>query len=401
MNNKFIISVLLMLTVLTSASCDNASEDTQSQVAGLSVSSIVPSTAYAGALVEIKGTGFSSDASRMTVLFGNVNASIIAANPESLVVMVPEGNSIGEVDVYVLKDGKSVSTKFTYSRVDPYPEYPKTSEGKEFEKSCDEVMDVVWDTTFTITSGLQFTELTLVTSDQELQQIHLLKVEPMSGLTLRVCMPNNSTDISKGWKKQTLTSMTSVLKNAGYEVMAMINADFWNMDNINPRGPVHMEGTVISDRWDYSERLSQQAVSYVGVRQGNIPFLDYKESYDAYKDLLTDCTGGGVVMLKDGKIPDIAYAAKDPRTAIGYTANGTWWLLTAAGRGYDSAAGLTYRQMGAMFKSLGCTDALNLDGGGSAQMLIKDPHTGKHRIINNPTDGKERAVINGWAVIKK
>lgn len=400
MKKMFIIFAPALLALCALAACDSTYVGLEGKTVEFKVTGITPASGPSGTVVEITGTGFSRDASQMTVLFGNKPSKVLTSSAESISAVAPENES-GEVVVYVLNGGKSASARFTYSRVDPYPEYPKTSEGNVFEESCDEVMDVVWDTTYTITSGLQFTELTLVTSDQELQQIHLLKVEPKSGLALRVCMPNNSTDISKGWKKQTLTSMTNVLMNAGYEVMAMINADFWNMDNINPRGPVHMEGTVISDRWDYSERLSQQALSYVGVRQGNIPFLDYKESYDAYKALLTDCTGGGVVMLKDGKIPDIAYAAKDPRTAIGYTANGTWWLLTAAGRGYDSAAGLTYRQMGAMFKSLDCTDALNLDGGGSAQMLIRDPKTGKHKIINNPTDGKERAVINGWAIIKK
>ena len=62
---------------------------------------------------------------------------------------------------------------------------------------------------------------------------------------------------------------------------------------------------------------------------------------------------------------------------------------------------MTYKEMGYIFQTLGCTEAANLDGGGSAQMLIRDPGTGERRIANSPCDGKERPVISGWAIIKK
>ena len=39
-------------------------------------------------------------------------------------------------------------------------------------------------------------------------------------------------------------------------------------------------------------------------------------------------------------------------------------------------------------------------GIGMAQMLVKEPGTASHIIVNSPSDGKERPVINAWAVIK-
>ena len=125
-----------------------------------------------------------------------------------------------------------------------------------------------------------------------------------------------------------------------------------------------------------------------------------RAGYDGMKSVLAECTGAGVIMLKDGKIPDIAYHMRDPRTAIGYAPDGTLWLLTADGRGFSGASGLTYAEMGDMFMALGCEAAANLDGGGSAQMLVKEPGTASHIIVNSPADGKERPVINAWAVIK-
>jgi exopolysaccharide biosynthesis protein len=56
--------------------------------------------------------------------------------------------------------------------------------------------------------------------------------------------------------------------------------------------------------------------------------------------------------------------------------------------------------MGSIFAALGCQDAVNLDGGGSTQMLIRNPSDGSFKICNHPSDGSERAVIDAWAIVK-
>jgi exopolysaccharide biosynthesis protein len=43
---------------------------------------------------------------------------------------------------------------------------------------------------------------------------------------------------------------------------------------------------------------------------------------------------------------------------------------------------------------LGCTSALNLDGGGSSVLAIRDSKTGKIQIMNHPSGGEERPVAN-------
>ena len=58
----------------------------------------------------------------------------------------------------------------------------------------------------------------------------------------------------------------------------------------------------------------------------------------------------------------------------------------------------------ATLRWLGCTDALNLDGGGSSTLYLKDYPNGG--IINHPTDNGlfdhkgERAVSNSILVVK-
>jgi exopolysaccharide biosynthesis protein len=42
----------------------------------------------------------------------------------------------------------------------------------------------------------------------------------------------------------------------------------------------------------------------------------------------------------------------------------------------------------------GCQLAVNLDGGGSSVLAIRDPKSHKMEILNRPSDGRERSVAN-------
>ena len=59
---------------------------------------------------------------------------------------------------------------------------------------------------------------------------------------------------------------------------------------------------------------------------------------------------------------------------------------------------MTYDEMGSIFVALGCKKAVNLDGGGSTQMLVRDPQTLATSLVNKPSDQKPRAVVNGWTL---
>lgn len=109
--------------------------------------------------------------------------------------------------------------------------------------------------------------------------------------------------------------------------------------------------------------------------------------------------GGGPVLLKGGEIrntyveelfngdsgigPDI-YA---PRTAVGISADSKLVLFVCEGREMtEGVKGLTTEEVAKVLYSLGCTEAINLDGGGSSCMLLGGKETIK------VSDGSERAV---------
>ena len=98
-----------------------------------------------------------------------------------------------------------------------------------------------------------------------------------------------------------------------------------------------------------------------------------------------------VVAQSDSKFSQ----TRHPRTAVGLADGGkTLVLVVADGRDPMRAVGLNLAEFADLMKSLGCADALNLDGGGSSEMLKRDAKSGQLRVLNRPSDGRERAVAN-------
>ena len=70
---------------------------------------------------------------------------------------------------------------------------------------------------------------------------------------------------------------------------------------------------------------------------------------------------------------------RNPRTAIGFTKDNTLIMITADGR-EGSSVGLTLMELANLMKELGCTNAMNLDGGGSTVMYVNN------KIVNKPAE---------------
>lgn len=84
------------------------------------VTGLDPEVGPAGSRVVVRGTGFSSDARRVRVLFGRRRAQVAEASPRRLVVEVPRGARTGEVVVDVRGAGRAASP--SPFRVQPVPE---------------------------------------------------------------------------------------------------------------------------------------------------------------------------------------------------------------------------------------------------------------------------------------
>jgi len=115
--------------------------------------------------------------------------------------------------------------------------------------------------------------------------------------------------------------------------------------------------------------------------------------------------GGSPQLLKSGKlaISDTAEMivinnrTSRPRSAIGFTNNNLVLLLAVEGDntvgGYD---GVNLLDLSNIMSSLGCQDAINLDGGGSTSMVVSS-----QQLVRPGDNGVERPVVSAVLIKKK
>jgi hypothetical protein len=119
---------------------------------------------------------------------------------------------------------------------------------------------------------------------------------------------------------------------------------------------------------------------------------------EARGQVLQEAVGGGPRMLRGGKVSvegdSSLAAAKHPRTAAGWDAQGRLALVVVDGRQAGWSAGITLNELAALMLEMGCREAVNLDGGGSSTMWVKG------EIKNKPSDKRERPVANALVVVE-
>ncbi len=81
---------------------------------------------------------------------------------------------------------------------------------------------------------------------------------------------------------------------------------------------------------------------------------------------------------------------RHPRTMVGITGNRHLLFVVVDGRQPGYADGMSLFELRALAHSLGCTDALNLDGGGSTTMVVDGQ--GINGVVNRPSGKIERPV---------
>ena len=238
--------------------------------------------------------------------------------------------------------------------------------------------------------------------------LYLLRTDKSSGLDIKVGISDETT--SSAWLRQVPSAMAAHMDSPEKPVYALVNADFCdNRIPIKPRGPVHCDGKIWAPSYSIDPKFPQQALSYVGVTYDGKMVIAPSVEYASAQKNLKECTGAGVILIQDSEIMTEGYInspGRDPRTALGYTTDNIVWILAVDGR-HKGVKGMTYLEMASIFHALGCQAAVNLDGGGSTQMIVRNPQSDVLEMCNWPSDptnglgGRERARLNGWVIMKR
>lgn len=96
------------------------------------------------------------------------------------------------------------------------------------------------------------------------------------------------------------------------------------------------------------------------------------------------------------------YIRRHPRSAVGCDAEGNLYFVTVDGRAKGEALGATIAELTNICAWLGMTEALNLDGGGSASLWSRKYGTISHPCDNRKFDHEgERRVSSALLLLKK
>lgn len=163
---------------------------------------------------------------------------------------------------------------------------------------------------------------------------------------------------------------------------AAINGSFFNMRTGGSVVFVQDQGT----RVPLAEGKHYQDAALEIKPSGQLAVIKRPEAgWEAYTSESTVLAGGPLLMYEGqiAEVPENAFNQnRHPRTAVGLAGN-KLIAVVVDGRN-KNAHGMSTPELAAVMAGLGCTDAVNLDGGGSSTAWVKELG-----VVNYPCDNKE------------
>ena len=237
------------------------------------------------------------------------------------------------------------------------------------------------------------------------QKIYVARID-LTDANVRVRVSRGGPDPDgEGKWETTLMRPTKVADREGFDVV--INGDFFaHLSGKDAEGaaalkefksgiPATVTGPAMTDGKVWATPAKPPGV-HGRSREASVDWHGYESASRAFEVI-----AGSDVLVKDGKNvappptkPGFA-RGPHPRTAVGIGDNGkTLILVVIDGRKKGEAIGMSLTDEADVMLKYGANDAINLDGGGSSMLGIRDPKTGKMQIMNTPSDGAERSVGN-------
>lgn len=230
-------------------------------------------------------------------------------------------------------------------------------------------------------------------------QHHILKIS-LDGCSIVTGISTNKCGTKN--KGQTVLEQAMQLKGTyNRKVLAATNADFFDiMDSGLPSGLCVTNGYVINN--------PDTSRPFFAILKNGEPFIGTLKNIDVKN--IQEAVGGMQILVADGKVFDTALIhpfgeRAHPRTAIGICRDRSIIILVVDGRRENISNGASLIELSKTLIRHGAISALNLDGGGSATMLINKSE--QMILVNHPTDLDNpdidtiRPVYNSLVVINK
>lgn len=200
----------------------------------------------------------------------------------------------------------------------------------------------------------------------------------------------SSTKTQEDCTEVVLTALAGTELGVGSIVEAKVSAVILNTKN-TPIGenqivlssPTSSENAAVLAALAPSDLVSFTVTDQTGV------WGEAKEAIGAYQ-----------LIAQDGSVTTTDQISQ-PRTCLGIKSDGSVILFSVDGRRPGYSMGMTLTEVAGYMVQKGCTSVINLDGGGSTTMMVRMPGDVEARVVNIPSDGKERSVSNGLLLVTK
>lgn len=240
------------------------------------------------------------------------------------------------------------------------------------------------------------TETSVVSYDKNGKRVQYFVVDcDVNNGTTQVKANYHDNDNTGVWGKATVVEQANAAKaKRGYNVVASTNAAYYNVTTGQPTGAFVMEGvningTATGNSYQFFAQLDDG--SYV---------IGDKNEFGNYADHVVEAVGGHLMLVKNGAVvAGLNANDKYPRSTVGIKADGSVVLMLADGNNQPYSIGLTYAEQAQLMLELGCVDAIELDGGGSATYAAKPEGQDEIEVRNVCCDGTVRSVSNTLMVI--
>lgn len=235
---------------------------------------------------------------------------------------------------------------------------------------------------------------------------HVMEVKVGEGSTASIAAGYSDDDIGtiktgRNWAMTETTKQAQSMqtrRGPNVNVVGAINAGGYDMSNGRPSGAFIMSGTKINDPTGTTFWIDMKGEAHITSAQ------ECKDALAA-GNVREAVAGFGDIFENGHARSGLDNTTRASRTAIGIKNDGTVVMFMVDGRQAPYSVGMTMAEVAAAMESLGCEQAVNLDGGGSSTFATQREGEPENSISAGltlrcrPSDGYERKVSNTIMVL--